>query len=149
MKGFFVLIGILALAISGCQAKAPVQPTKTPISVNQTCALFFSNSGLCAELTWIEKPQGPTKATFEIRFFQSSDPQQLTTSINYNVNVEFLMPSMGHGLGSRPFTMTETSPGLFTVTDVYFSMPGDWEITILLISNEQQIVDQSTYAFIL
>ena len=64
------------------------------------------------------------------------------------VHVRLWMPSMGHG--SRPTQVRElVGEGAclkFHVDQLYFSMPGDWEIQVELKKN-QKILDQAKYPY--
>lgn len=111
------------------------------------CPIQFKKTGLCAELTWtilpkkVEMPTENDKAEFTLQVFKnprlpvgSSGAQE---PLAQDLAVKLFMPSMGHG--SLP-TQVEAEvdekghkiSGKFRVKDVYFSMPGKWEIRLEL-----------------
>lgn len=51
------------------------------------------------------------------------------------VTVEPWMPSMGHGVMEKP-VVNEKGGGLYNISNVVFSMTGDWELKIRIISGE-------------
>ncbi len=50
---------------------------------------------------------------------------------------ELWMPSMGHG--SSPFTVRALGPTSWEFSDVYFIMPGNWEVVLKIKSGGQAI----------
>ncbi len=68
-------------------------------------------------------PSSTKAAAFDMEF--SGD-----LSIYDDVSVLLWMPSMGHG--SAPVKLDKLGPAQFRVTNVYFIMPGDWEIRLSL-----------------
>lgn len=84
------------------------------------CSIQFS--GNCATLTWQTQPSSSGSSPFTLQFQTPLTTEQLS--------VVLWMPSMGHG--SAPVTISSSDQQTFSVTDVYFIMPGDWEVRIYL-----------------
>lgn len=47
---------------------------------------------------------------------------------NGSIGLKLWMPSMGHG--SYPVTIERLSQGVYKASEIFFTMPGDWEIQI-------------------
>jgi hypothetical protein len=85
------------------------------------------------DLEWEVYPTETTEGSFHVR---TSFPTDL------NVEVELWMPSMGHG--SSPVTVTKISDTHFLATEVFFIMPGPWEIRINW-KDGTNVVDQTVF----
>ena len=132
------LLGILPLSL---EAQAAVGATACPIE--------FKKAALCAELVWTvapkktEMPTEKDKAEFTLRVFQKAK-KGTTLKPGDTLTAKLFMPSMGHG--SMPTQVEEMRDeqgnvmlGSFRVKDVYFSMPGKWEIRLDLKRGEKLI----------
>jgi hypothetical protein len=53
------------------------------------------------------------------------------------------MSSMGHG--SSPVSIEKLAPGKFLIKDIFFIMPGPWEIHFEL-KEEEKLVDEIIYS---
>lgn len=84
------------------------------------CSIQFA--GNCATLTWQNPPSSTGSSPFTLQFQNPLTTEQLS--------VVLWMPSMGHG--SAPVTISTSDQQTFQITDVYFIMPGDWEVRIYL-----------------
>jgi hypothetical protein len=103
------------------------------------CPLSFSKSGLCASLTWTSGPSAETMNSFVLKFWKKTGADQNGPYSNptQTVFVKLWMPSMGHG--SSPVTLqhqqdaTHTDlTGKFEASNVYFVMPGAWDLHVQL-----------------
>ena len=104
-----------------------------------TCPLSFPRAGLCASLSWSSGPNAEAMNSFVLRFWSASSATANGPFSNpaKSVFVKLWMPSMGHG--SSPVTVTHKQDathtnltGQFEATNVYFVMPGAWDIHIQL-----------------
>jgi hypothetical protein len=106
------------------------------------CDLEFKKAKLCAEIQWAIKPKNvemitkEDRAEFILAFFKKNQPE-VFVSPKGSISVQLFMPSMGHG--SEPTRVEpdknlkgEIQEGRFKVTDLYFTMEGDWDIRIEL-----------------
>ncbi len=97
------------------------------------CPLLFPNAGLCASISWDKQPGSEEATSFTLRYWNResgtfngpyADPAS-------TVGVKLWMPTMGHG--SSPVTIAhDADSGVFKVTNVYFVMPGEWEVHVQL-----------------
>lgn len=123
-----LLLGICLLQLCAC-AQPDYLPTEAQQPVQEqesVCALAFRKANVCAQLEWKTNPDSSSAAEFNLKF----DDENILLE---NLSVILWMPSMGHG--SAPVRITEISPGHFRVFNVYFIMPGDWEVRIYLKEN--------------
>lgn len=140
------------LPISPQRAETPVTPPATPTpmvvapeSPNPTpttrqCSLEFPGRSLCAKLVWDNLAPGQTIGSPDEEGYRSFrllvwDKEIGTESGPYadpglNLKAVLWMPDMGHG--SSPTRVAQGAPGQFSVSQVYFSMGGFWEIRLQL-----------------
>ena len=133
----------------------------------EECDFHFKKMGWCGTLTWVippkkvemitEKDQAefnlmicPKKSVREHRGGSKagvSEKIDLKKSFD-RLHVRLWMPSMGHG--SRPTRVREVSSEggclKFHVSQLYFSMPGDWEIQAE-IQKDQKVFDHARCAY--
>lgn len=110
---------------------------------NPPCSIPFKKVALCGELMWTiapkksEMPTEKDKAEFTLRLFQEGNKSAFQAGDT--LSAKLFMPSMGHG--SLPTHVEEESGSKgvrnFRVKDVYFSMPGKWEIRLDLKRGEK------------
>lgn len=154
MKGLLSLVMLAAGCSSACgfspilnHATAsdgnPVPTADTQRRESLTCDFTFQ-AGLCAQLTWTKPADSDNTGTFQLQFFRGNErvgPEAGT------VFVKLWMPSMGHG--SSPVTtvvLTDNGAiGLFEARNVFFVMPGAWDIRVQL-KNGTQLLDEATLA---
>lgn len=106
------------------------------------CTLALPKARLCASIEWTRMPTDSDKGEFTLRFW---DAEQSSESGPYvdpaqTVFVKLWMPSMGHG--SSPVTTAPSKdagglaiPGVYSVTEVFFVMPGAWQVIVQLKQN--------------
>jgi hypothetical protein len=102
-----------------------------------TCALSYAN-GLCVDITWEAKPTDDAAGSFLLKFYSANAPETALDP-QAKVAVVLWMPAMGHG--SSPVTVTQVSPGVYRATNIYFVMPGDWEIRIKLKNDKNETAE--------
>lgn len=108
-----------------------------------TCDAFFSQANACVDLIWDTKPTKDTKGSFYVEVFHPEDRSHFIDLQN-DLEVVLWMPSMGHG--SSPVTVEKTAPGQYRVTNVFFIMPGDWEIQFKL-KNGTTVLEQTALPY--
>lgn len=114
------------------------------------CPLAFPAAGLCASLEWARQPIESESGTFILRFWRAGEGDAISGPFvdpNGRPFVKLWMPSMGHG--SSPVQVAQVKdaqnapvPGVFEATQVYFVMPGRWEIWVQL-KQGSQILEQA------
>jgi hypothetical protein len=111
---------------------------------NQVCAFSFTGSISCAQLSWEKNQTEDETGTFTLHFGNLDTAKNLLLKDPAQIlQVRLWMPSMGHG--SSPLTVTKSAVGVYEVTGVWFSMPGQWEIQIKL-QDENGVVSESSFA---
>jgi hypothetical protein len=126
--------------------------------LTKNCDLNFQKLATCGKIEWVVRPKAvemvteKDKSEFTIELSPKKN-QSKQTKLNFELNVRLFMPSMGHG--SHP---TQVVPeydqlgnrikGKFRVKNVYFTMPGDWEIQVVL-KNNGKTVDKAVYPYFL
>lgn len=92
------------------------------------CQTFFSTSGLCLTWYWEKKPTSTQMGNLIFKTYRlnSLDQTPIEVDLTATPQVVLWMPSMGHG--STPTQTTRVDEGTYRVTNVFFIMPGDWEI---------------------
>ncbi|MNL39189.1 hypothetical protein D3C87_1614540 [compost metagenome] len=102
------------------------QPT-TPIEKPQGCDVWFAHHGICGTINFLK----------DVKAYQDSPFQILFTDLNLNpvdhppVFIDLWM-SMGEhgGHGSAPVTTTKIQNGIYRAENVYFVMPGSWQVRV-------------------
>lgn len=56
---------------------------------------------------------------------------------DYTISPYLWMESMGHG--SSPIKIIRVADGIFELSEIYFSMPGDWQLHLQLLKNNEAI----------
>lgn len=107
-------------------------------SDSTSCAQKIAN--ICTDINWSQGPSSQGESRFQIQF--ESDLPELVS-----LEVVLWMPSMNHG--SAPVTVKRTSPSSFEATRVFFIMPGDWEVRIVLKDSAGNILGRHNLEFIL
>lgn len=102
-----------------------------------TCALAYAN-GTCVDITWEVQPTDDAAGSFLLKFYSANTPE-VAVDPQAKVAVVLWMPSMGHG--SSPVTVTPVSAGVYRATNVYFVMPGAWEIRIKLKNDKNETAE--------
>lgn len=108
------------------------------LAKEELCPLQFKKAKVCGVVSWtvppkaVEMPTEKDKAEFVISFYEMKNPELRKPVQVDSLGVKLFMPSMGHGTLPTQVSQVEDSGkpviGKFKVSDVYFSMPGAWEI---------------------
>lgn len=130
--------------------ESSVQPQETPgltkPGTPEKCELFLKTERLCTKISWTVKPKNSTETgSFNFKFYVQENPEKLIEPRG-NAFVELWMPSMGHG--SSPVTVEKISEGLYRAKNVFFIMPGEWEIRIQ-VRDGKNVTDQISQKFTL
>lgn len=128
-----LMAATVACAHPNYQDEVPPQDHK-PAS---TCALSYAD-GLCVDIAWEVQPTDEAPGAFLLKFYSANAPE-IALDPQAKVAVVLWMPSMGHG--SSPVTVTPVSAGVYRATNVYFVMPGAWEIRIKLKNDKNETAE--------
>lgn len=109
-----------------------VAPDPSPNKPVPTCSTPLPATQSCAALTWLISPNSTSYSKAQLKIDTSAD-------LYDTVEVLLWMPSMSHG--SAPVTLTNKEAGLYEISNIFFIMPGDWEVRIFLRKNKV-LVDQ-------
>lgn len=106
-----------------------------------TCSLRFSQSQNCLSWFWEKKPTQTEsgRLVFKIYRANSFDGSAVLIDPSFSPSVLLWMPGMGHG--SSPTSTSRLDIGTFRTSDVFFIMPGEWEIKFQ-IKNENNVQDE-------
>lgn len=107
------------------------------------CQATFSKSQLCINWYWVTVPTAKSSGTLIFKTFRPNILDQ--TAIELDLvdipQVILWMPSMGHG--SSPTKTERIDQGTYRTTNVFFIMPGEWEIRFQVKSGTE-VVDETS-----
>lgn len=130
---------ILGLAIGCANPKYLDDTFQLPQGSDaRPCAQMIAN--ICTDIIWSQGPSSQGESRFDIKF-ESELPKSVA------LEVILWMPSMNHG--SAPVTVKRTSDSSFEATKIFFIMPGDWEVRIVLKDSLGNILGRHNLEFIL
>jgi hypothetical protein len=122
------------------------------------CDLEFKKTKYCGKIEWIIPPKSVEMVTEKDKseFILNIIPEKASSkqfNSNYNVSVKLFMPSMGHGSHPTQVIQEVDQAGnkiqdRYRVKNVYFTMPGDWEIRVDL-KRDGKIIDSAISSFVL
>lgn len=140
MKSFLVLA--IFASILAC-AQPDYLSDDEPLSDNAEkpvalCPYSLTKKKICFSLNWNSAPSSKESNSFELEFSEPLEEKLL---------IKLWMPSMGHG--SAPVTITHRDPKHISVSNVYFIMPGDWEIRISTRNAQDEIENQLNIPFLI
>lgn len=135
----FILVGCI-------QPKYAPKEELNPNAEIKSCPHKLSTSGKCISLDWEVLPTEEDFGQFLIKIWRPNlaDESELLEEVKDDVSVFLWMPSMNHG--SSPVTVKQEDIGTYRVSDVFFTMPGEWEIHIQL-KNNNEVKDQVAIPF--
>jgi hypothetical protein len=100
------------------------------------CQLYFKTEDLCLKVDWELMPTSSTFGSMLLTFTDKRDPAQ-PLSPKAHPFVKLWMTSMGHG--SSPVTMSYVQEGIYRAENVFFIMPGPWDILYQLKEGEDVV----------
>lgn len=130
---FFKFFPVILLLLSiGCAERKYLTPAGTPsvVILEDVCNVRFQTSQLCVSYAWTKKPSDNSYGEMIVKVWRpnAADGSAVPQDLAGAVAVVLWMPSMGHG--SSPVTVERVDVGTYRATQVFFSMPGDWEIRV-------------------
>lgn len=150
MKLFFTLMVMLGLGACAKPryADSPTGDRPTPAAAPNggECSLKLKTAGTCLRLAWVRRATSEAPGELLLTAIApapGADGIPVTRRIDGEVRVSLWMPSMNHG--STPITVEPVADGVYRVRDVYFIMPGDWEIRVQ-VWNGSHLIDEGSYA---
>lgn len=140
-------LAVALTLLSGCADPTYVNETNSSprgqSKLGLECATKFTKSGHCILITWVKKPTETEKGEFTFRAFnfEGEDNFPVKADLESTPDVLLWMPSMGHG--SSPTVVTPLGGGLYRATDVFFIMPGEWQIKFQLKATDKTVSDEA------
>jgi YtkA-like len=106
------------------------------------CQATFSNSQLCLAWHWEKKPTSTEMGSLVFKTYRlnSLDQTPIEVDLTTTPQVVLWMPSMGHG--STPTQTARVDEGTYRASNVFFIMPGDWEIRFQ-VKNGTEVIDET------
>jgi YtkA-like len=98
-------------------------------NISTRCEYVFKDEQLCLETKWETLPSESEYGSMLLTFTDKDDPARVISPKN-DPQIVLWMPSMGHG--SSPVTMTLIQDGVYRASEIFFIMPGPWEIRFQL-----------------
>lgn len=125
----------LALLLPACAQPVYREAAGTGTAGGQAAAAKglvgkLKSSGLQVWLEWERMPSDEDFGSFLLKVGRPNlaDGSPVLLDAADEVSVELWMPSMGHG--SSPVSVEKIDLGTFRASQVFFTMPGDWEIRV-------------------
>lgn len=130
---FLVLVSFLAISQTAW--------TATPSGV-----LSFKEGKLSIFASFIKSPTMDEDSVLALEAIDLSSRQPAV--FTDKIDVELWMPSMGHGSSPTqvvPMMDSDARPlaGMYLVTNVFFIMPGDWEVRVTLTDSQGRVETRS------
>ena len=100
------------------------------------CRLKWNSKNYCLSWSWKTLPTEEDYGSMILRVYQFSRLDNFVEPVDLNINPQVVlwMPSMNHG--SSQTNVKRISAGTFQVDDVFFTMPGKWEIRFRLLDGD-------------
>ena len=112
----------------------------------EDCRLKFEWQSLCLGWTWETVGNTTQYGSFILQTAQPSGGALVLKDVGAELKVVLWMPSMGHG--SVPVQIEKLSVGLYRIKNIFFIMPGEWDLHFQLFENGTK-VDEATQRLIL
>jgi hypothetical protein len=113
---------------------------------NFPCSLSFDRSHYCLSWKWEKKPTESDYGSFLFKIYRENLADGTPVGVDQKVmpTVVLWMPSMGHG--STPVEVQRLDVGTYRASEVFFVMPGEWEIKFQILAGsaieEDEVVDE-------
>ena len=128
-------VAFLMIALMACAQPRYVKAEDVGSNGEQThsdtkadLTLGFQHQALYLSWYWETKPTASAVGSMIFKTYRPNqfDQSVVLTDLPGDVNVLLWMPGMGHG--SSPTKVQRLDVGTYRVTQVFFVMPGEWEI---------------------
>lgn len=141
------MVGIFCLLLLvGCQAPLfkmqKDKPQKGVIAVEKTeCSHQWKNLGVCFTYSGLEQPRVNEEAKVQIVIPDESQAQKLHS---LRLKAYLWMPEHGHG--SAPLRIEVVNPGVIFLHNLWFVMPGLWNLHLQWTNQDEQVVAEYVVA---
>lgn len=137
MSGKWLLAAVTALFLAACARPKYVEAAASgPVGAGEQtaadCPARFQNSQNCLSWVWETKPTSRTsgRLVFKIYRLNLFDRSAVPVDPILPPSLLLWMPGMGHG--SSPTQVTRLDVGTYRADQVFFVMPGEWELRFQL-----------------
>jgi hypothetical protein len=105
------------------------------------CSVQWKVSGLCFDWFWVKKASSSESGVLVFKSYRLNvfDQTPIEVDLQSKPNVVLWMPSMGHG--STPTETSRMDQGTYQSKNVFFIMPGEWEMRFQ-IKNDTEVIDE-------
>lgn len=111
----------------------------TEVAFAKTPAAVLTTESGAYTLSFYSSPSvQPTRGVNALKLFVTHTADGAAAT-DVAVDVVPFMPAMGHGSSVKPTVAPGSEPGTFTVSGLYFFMPGLWEIRTTIASSDHAI----------
>ena len=156
------MIWAASLLLAGCQGSPLFNHTSAPSdrqsvespSGTSDCPLKFEKVGVCAALTWISFQTEDDGGVMKLQFWSATEGSKDGPYITPagSPHVYLWMPEHGHGSSPvqvQAATNEQGAPlaGEYRVSDLFFIMPGAWDIHVQLKDNGS-VMDEVTLRYV-
>ncbi len=132
------IIVICAFLFTSC-GKSPLLKEKVG-NIQKTESLetdrFFKTTNQQVKLLWLTSRSTTEEGKAIIILYKNGTPTILE---NYQLDAYLWMKSMGHG--SSPIVVKNLGDGIYELSEIYFTMAGDWQLHLTLKNGNNQIED--------
>lgn len=128
------LICVSILVLANCARPKYVEETTSyqapagKVESSADCSSVFSESKYCLSWYWENKPTAKHAGSLIFKIYRLNQFDKTAVPVDFKPipDVVLWMPSMGHG--SAPTQTTRLDVGTYRASNVFFIMPGDWDI---------------------
>lgn len=147
---FYILLTLLHI---GCAEPKYVRETQAQGNENgqqeskADCGTVFTKSNLCLVWYWENKPSANEMGSLIFKTYRLNalDQTSVETDLSDLPQVVLWMPSMGHG--SIPTQTSRIDVGTYRTTNVFFIMPGEWDIRFH-VKNANEVIDETQISLV-
>lgn len=117
-------------------------PSTSSDEAKTECATRFTTSGLCLSWYWEKVPTSSEAGRLIFKTYRLNTLDRTPIEIDTATVAEVVlwMPSMGHG--STPTKTARVDVGTYRSSEVFFIMPGEWEIKFH-VRSDAGIIDEA------
>lgn len=131
----FISLCLLFIFVTACAKPHYVDGLEGRIDgISGECGLLFSSENLCLKTEWTQKPTESTYGEMTLSFVDRDDQSRFVDPVAEPF-ILLWMPSMGHG--SSPVKIERVDVGRFRASEIFFIMPGPWDIRYQLKDGSQ------------
>lgn len=142
----YFLLFLVNIGLSACADPKYVLANSNPPNLTTAedgnCSIQFAQSKTCLTWSWQKIPTDTESGQIILKTFRLNQLDQTPVEVDMPSvpKVILWMPSMGHG--STPTTTEPIDTGTYLIHNVFFVMPGQWQIKFQ-IKNEDTLIDEA------